>query len=510
MVPWGNEKRGARRGSLHTVTRSLLVLLSLFVTAMALWRIVEHAARTAALQDPLRLTSKPVPTRPPPLRYFPREQKNAWSLAAERADHLAIHSTRPTTPSPAPHELGVNTSAAAGHISRRISYKNARAVLVEELVDALTNKSRTPSSESIFVSVASYRDDECLNTVVDMYDKAARPDLLFIGLVDQRVMGRGLYGPAATPGNLPDEPCFDIQRDCTAPLAPHAASSLCRFATGVRVMHVPHYMAKGPTFGRFAAAMLRRNETYYMMIDSHNRFAANWDSIARSQHALLTRRGVRKPVLSHYPEGWHGPSNDSVAPGDAHATTTYLCKASFLQTGIPRLAGLVVPVMPDKRPRPQPWGAAGFLFAASTLVDEVPFDPHLDYLFDGEEILYSVRMWTHGWNLYSPGENILFHFYERRSAKKVFTDSRGWTAPQLHSIHRVQHILQLHPVRADFNSHARVVGVPSPEPGSRVYKELDRYGLGNARTLAAYWRFAGGDPVNRKFTKDWCGLHLQG
>lgn len=36
------------------------------------------------------------------------------------------------------------------------------------------------------------------------------------------------------------------------------------------------------------------------------------------------------------------------------------------------------------------------MFYAGHILREVPFDPLLPYLFDGEEILYSVRLWTHG------------------------------------------------------------------------------------------------------------------
>jgi Glycosyltransferase (GlcNAc) len=43
-----------------------------------------------------------------------------------------------------------------------------------------------------------------------------------------------------------------------------------------------------------------------------------------------------------------------------------------------------------------PFAAAGFMFYAGHMLLEVPFDPHLPYLFDGEEILYSARLWTHG------------------------------------------------------------------------------------------------------------------
>jgi len=50
------------------------------------------------------------------------------------------------------------------------------------------NKQRIPlprSDDSIFVSVASYRDEYCPQTLVDMYEKAANPEKLFVGLVQQ-------------------------------------------------------------------------------------------------------------------------------------------------------------------------------------------------------------------------------------------------------------------------------------------------------------------------------------
>lgn len=398
---------------------------------------------------------------------------------------------------------------------------------------------------SIFVSMASYRDEQCLPTLVDMFDKARLPEALFVGLVDQRVVGpgAGVFPPnAAAPprGGPADAPCLDFERDCLASTGsnrPHAGSVLCRFVSNVRTMHVPHYMARGPTFGRFAAAMLRKNESFFMMIDSHNRFASSWDLRVRNQYRLLRMRNVSKPVLSHYPESWRNPEDSEAdaapppglndrqqqqrpkggtvassskppppppAPLDGRRTTTYLCKAKFLMSGIPRFDGMVVTTLPDRRPRPQPFAAAGFLFASMRVVSEVPFDPYLDYLFDGEEALYSARLWTHGYDIFSPGENILFHYYYRRKSKRVFRDTKAWLVPQLRSIHRVQHIMQLHPVSRDMNSIGRVTGAGPPDANSRVFRELNLYGLGTNRTLAQYWTYSGGDPVKRVFTRDFC------
>lgn len=39
--------------------------------------------------------------------------------------------------------------------------------------------------DSVFVSVASYRDENCPTTLKEMYSKADHPEKLFIGLVQQ-------------------------------------------------------------------------------------------------------------------------------------------------------------------------------------------------------------------------------------------------------------------------------------------------------------------------------------
>lgn len=39
--------------------------------------------------------------------------------------------------------------------------------------------------KSIFVSLASYRDENCPTTLKEMYSKADHPELLYIGLVQQ-------------------------------------------------------------------------------------------------------------------------------------------------------------------------------------------------------------------------------------------------------------------------------------------------------------------------------------
>lgn len=56
---------------------------------------------------------------------------------------------------------------------------------------------------------------------------------------------------------------------------------------------------------------------------------------------------------------------------------------------------------------------AGFQLSSADVLLEVPFDPKLNMMFVGEEILYSARLWTSGWDMFAPDMNLVWHHYNR-------------------------------------------------------------------------------------------------
>lgn len=67
-----------------------------------------------------------------------------------------------------------------------------------------------------------------------------------------------------------------------------------------------------------------------------------------------------------------------------------------------------------------PFIGAGFFFAHAEFLADVPFDPYVPWVFMGEEILLSLRMWTWGYDIFSPTRNVLSHFYVRRHTPKFW------------------------------------------------------------------------------------------
>lgn len=62
---------------------------------------------------------------------------------------------------------------------------------------------------------------------------------------------------------------------------------------------------------------------------------------------------------------------------------------------------------------------SGYAFSSSDVLKEVPYDPHLQYIFFGEESSMTVRLWTHGWDFFAPPSNFIWHLWSR-SYRPVF------------------------------------------------------------------------------------------
>ena len=280
---------------------------------------------------------------------------------------------------------------------------------------------------TIFISVASYRDSDCMQTLTEAFGKAKHPDRVRVGICEQ---------------NSPD-----TDEVCLRPEFKHHDR--------VRRISLPHKEALGPTYARYLCATLYRDETYFMQIDSHTRFAPDWD--VRLIADLASCPSAPRAVLTHYPPTWEEmgkPTHEIGVPR--------LCKAKFDANGLPTLEAVTLP--PTRVPAPTPFVAGGFLFGPGSMVREVPFDPDLPMLFQGEEFLHAARLWTHGYDLYTPTDNYVFHYYMRETKPKFWDD------------------VAFGPVQEQ--THAKVRRV--------LAGELPKYahGMGSARTLRAYLDFA--------------------
>ena len=121
-------------------------------------------------------------------------------------------------------------------------------------------------ARTIFVAIASYRDFECRLTVESAFKRAAHPERLRIGVVDQIVSGEDV---------LCNEPVLPCEKDPT--------QALCRYKDQVDVYQMEAELSIGPVFARHIGHRLYRGEYYSTQSDAHVTFTQNWDMDIISQ-----------------------------------------------------------------------------------------------------------------------------------------------------------------------------------------------------------------------------------
>jgi hypothetical protein len=317
------------------------------------------------------------------------------------------------------------------------------------------------NTSTIFVSVASYRDDQCARTVRDLFSKARYPSRVFVGVVEQNKRGH------------------EAEESCTGS-TPDQLNKTQYMKKNIRRLSIPHSEAKGPCYARYLASTLYRGEHVYMQIDSHTTMVDDWDTKVIEEIQACPNPG--KAIISMYP-------NDDKSYSTASKDIPVMCGAEFNQSGIPIFkAAMKPPTYVGTRPRPNAFMAGGFFAAPGRFVREVPYDPGLLHLFAGEEILLSARAYTHGYDIYTPRQNICLHFYMREDRPKFWNDidRSSYDTMKKQSESRARRILGLEE--------------PVIEPGT------DAYGLGVRRHINEYWNHAGINPKTKETnTQQFCG-----
>lgn len=250
--------------------------------------------------------------------------------------------------------------------------------------------------------------------------------------------------------------------------------------------------AAGPTFARYISSLFFFQQDYYMMIDSHSRFSFHWDSKMIQRIFQLPTRGI----LSHYPNGYT-PEDNEVEWSKNNVMC--MCKGVFLQNGMPKLGANWREKL--GHPTLQAFAAAGYIFGDAQFTMDTPFDPFLLFLFDGEEALYSARIWTHGWDLYCPREVNVLHYYGRPKSPKYWTQmTPPKTERKTLSEKRALYLMQLAKPWASIKHlyssklyvppSQRLIVKPYVVRENEVIRfEEKLYGMGNKRTLRDYWHF---------------------
>lgn len=387
-------------------------------------------------------------------------------------------------------ELQKNENLESAGDMWRIYHDFTRKMVVPWDLEYLRRMPLPRQDDSIFLSLATYRDENCLNTLSWAYGNATYPDRLFVGLVQQNCYEKCRSGVQEKGGTIeipPDEDCHQAFCD----LHPQRCSQ-------IRPVKLKEVESLGPYGARFIASKLYDGEQWYMQLDAHMTFLQNWDDITLKS---LHRAPSNKPVIAHYPPG----HKMDLANHWALRPAGRLCGPVFSKPdgGMIRLEALrkwdkiKIPI-----PRFAPFVGAGFLIGTALLLKEVPFDPFLPWIFMGEEIIMSTRFWTSGYDMFSPAQAVVGHIYVREHKPKFWETMARFFKKASHDdlealvLLRIKHQL-------GYPEAARDV------IDSNLLSDLNHYTMGHVRKIQDYMKYAGIDVLRKEvFETNYCEKHL--
>lgn len=301
-------------------------------------------------------------------------------------------------------------------------------------------------NQQIFVQIASYRDPELLPTIRDCINKAAHPENLTFGVCWQHDSEDSLE---------------EIGR-----------------LSNVTTIDVPWEQSKGVCWARSLIQKLWTTEKYTLQLDSHHRFAMNWDT---QLIEMFRQTGSEKPLLGSY-GGNYNPKTNKVINHDPYI----MVADKFNSTGnllfkpgrIPNWKTLTSPV----RAR---FVSGHYYFTLGIHCQECPYDPSL--YFTGEEETLSLRSYTLGYDLFHPHRLLIWHEYTREGRTKHWTDHDEKL--------KEQNQTDLTWWERDLASKKRVRKLLCDEDNG---SDLDVYTLGTSRSRQDYERYTGLDFLNQR------------
>mmetsp|Transcript_25767 Transcript_25767/g.33774 ORF Transcript_25767/g.33774 Transcript_25767/m.33774 type:complete len:578 (+) Transcript_25767:143-1876(+) len=335
-----------------------------------------------------------------------------------------------------------------------------------ELIDYEPMRSKyPPKSDSwkkpettLWIGIASFRDVLCSRTLYNIFTKAEYPERITVGVVEQKL----------------DSDSFDCLEDYCA----RFGGQECPHKDQVTVTKVNAVESTGPCFGRALQFHMLKDEEFCMQTDSHMDFDEHWDTHMFNQWGMINNEYA---VISTYVQD--------------------LEKIGVNVNGVWEMAHLCEIIWAGDMPRNEQakacrtlsepklttvW-AAGLSFLKCHGERQTPYDPHLPGIFDGEEYTKGIRLWTRGYDMYTPHRSHVYHDYNH---PKIDNRAHTWKRTGMpESKARIKTLLEMKD------------GDHSPEAKAR----LGIYGLGEKRSLDQYIEFSGVDIRNRKAFKNSCG-----
>ena len=240
---------------------------------------------------------------------------------------------------------------------------------------------QTPTNKpSIFVQLATYHDYELPRTILNAIENSSGETFIHFGVHNCFYESNHIYIPDVT-----------VVKNVKISLIESQA---------------PENIGVGAS--RSIANKLYSGENYYLQVDSHSRFAKDWDLGLINKLKEYQECGIKKPLITAYPASYHYDDclMEHIAVDYAVTNISFHERPDFSDTMIPHQTAVELTSSVTKSV------SAGFIF---TIGDFHKIAVNEKIAFWGEEITIAARAFTNGYDLVVPDKQYVFHLYYNHS-----------------------------------------------------------------------------------------------
>jgi hypothetical protein len=244
------------------------------------------------------------------------------------------------------------------------------------------------TNNSIFISIASYRDKQLVPTILDCIKKCENPQNIFFGINWQRDETEDLSALKNIPNILIEE--YDWKE------------------------------SKGACWSRHSIQKnLYDGQKFYLQLDSHHKFLENWDShLFRLYNEA--KQFSEKPLIGTYGTTFWPESNKELK-NEPYRINTF---ESFGSDGDIVSRPIFIKNHQEINKKQNLIRArllsGHFIFGDGNFATDCMYDPN--FYFRGEEVSLSARAYTHGFDFFHPTYTVIWHEYLREKSNKHWTD----------------------------------------------------------------------------------------
>ena len=371
------------------------------------------------------------------------------------------------------------------------SYTKVKRSVVGENGDRSSSSSNDDIwKETIFVSVASYRDPECSKTIESIYEHATYPERIRVGIVDQIDIDDG------------DTKCNEPSSGISCEV--DSNQTLCQYRKYIDRYEMQPTISVGPVLARHVNHRMYRGEYFVLQIDAHVRFTQHWDlQLIQQWYSTNNEMAVISTYLTDITN-----SINPITHQSKRQTRNVMCNIQYECTSkninnnnndcflvLQSPTNTLPTNKDDKSPTLHPFWSAGFSFSRGHFIVQVPYDQYLPMVFHGEESNIALRGFTYGYDFYAPHHSVAFHIYAikdnigRRNRHKYWEHETLYQGALEKSLQRLNVIIGSSVVdETDTTTNGK---------NNHVTIENTKYGIGHVRDRSTYYETFGIHPQTK-------------